>query len=378
MSAPVWARAAYSPVVGALEALRRRLPEGGGLPEEVWQRRHRGILALLWLHVPGVFLFGLTVGTHGPHLVLEVLPIALAAAAAGRLSHRRTLSTVLTSAGLVTASGVLVHLSGGVIEVHFHFFVMVGVVVLYQHWWPFLVAIGYVVLHHGTVGTFAAHEVYNHTAALNNPWKWAAIHGVFILGMSTAGIVSWRLNESLRAAAVESEHHLAEAQQLAHVGSWEVDVRTESVTSSEELKRLFGFSGGEQPSLEDFVARIHPDDRPRVVGAMAQSGETGAGFALDFRVIPEPGRVRWVHGRGEAVMDHAGTVTHMRGTTQDVTERKQSEAALARESMVRQLLQTVAAAANEATTVHAAMEVAVEQVCRFTGWPVGHGFFRTG
>ncbi|HEX2043411.1 MAG TPA: response regulator [Acidimicrobiales bacterium] len=372
------ARAAYNPVVRAFEALRRRLPEGAGLPEEAWQRRHRGILTLLWLHVPGVFLFGLTVGTHGPHLLLETLPIAVAAAAAAHFSHHKTLSTVLASAGLVTASAVLVHLSRGVIEVHFHFFVMVGVVVLYQNWWPFLVAFAYVVLHHGTVGTFAAHEVYNHAAALNNPWKWAAIHGLFILGMSTAGIVNWRLNESLRAAAVESEQHLAEAQQLAHVGSWEVDVGTGSVSSSEELKRLFGFTGDGQPTLEDFVARIHPDDRPRVMGAMAQGGETGAGFTLDFRVIPEPGRVRWVHGRGEGVVGETGTVRHIRGTTQDITERKQSEAALARESMVRQLLQTVAAAANEARTAHEAIEVAVEQVCRFTGWPVGHALFPTG
>jgi hypothetical protein len=111
----------------------------------VWRRRHRGVLALLWLHVPGICVFGLVIGEHWDHLVPEVAPIAAAAAAAGRLGHRRTLSTVLTSAGLVTASAVLVHLSGGVIEVHFHFFVMVGVVVLYQDWWPFLVAIGYVV-----------------------------------------------------------------------------------------------------------------------------------------------------------------------------------------------------------------------------------------
>ena len=372
MSAAVSAPAASTSVVRALQALRRHLPEGGGLPEEAWQRRHRGILALLWLHVPGIVLFGVVVGEAWDHVLLEVLPIAAAAAAAGRLSHRRTLSTVLTSAGLVTASAVLVHLSGGVIEVHFHFFVMVGVVVLYQHWWPFLVAVGYVVLHHGAVGTFAPHDVYNHAAALNNPWKWAAIHGGFILALSVAGVVSWQLNESLRQAAVLSEKHLAEAQQLAHVGSWEVDLRTEAVASSDELHRLFGLPPGEQPPLGRYLERIHPEDLPALTRSMTEARETASGFAIDFRVVDGDGEVRWLHGRGQPVNDETGTVRTLRGTSQDITERKRAEAALARESTVRWLLQTVAAAANEATSVCAAIEVAVEQVCRFTGWPVGH------
>src|SRR5688500_18183363 len=73
-------------------------------------------------------------------------------------------------------------------------------------------------------------------------------------------------------------------------------------------------------------------------------------------------------------MDETGTAGKMRGTVQDITERKEFEAALARESAIRQLLETVAEAANEAETVQAATEVALEQVCRFTGWPVGHAF----
>jgi len=54
---------------------------------------------------------------------------------------------------------------GGVIEAHFHFFVMFGVLTLYQDWLPFLVAIGYVALHDGVVGVFAPDAVYNHPAA---------------------------------------------------------------------------------------------------------------------------------------------------------------------------------------------------------------------
>jgi diguanylate cyclase (GGDEF)-like protein/PAS domain S-box-containing protein len=104
---------------------------------------------------------------------------------------------VTAAVGLLTCSAVLVHLTHGLIETHFHFFVMVGVITLYQDWQPFLIALGYVVVQHGVAGVVAPESVYNHPAAIAAPWKWAGVHGLFILGMSTAGIITWRLNESL-------------------------------------------------------------------------------------------------------------------------------------------------------------------------------------
>lgn len=62
---------------------------------------------------------------------------------------------MLTSCGLITASAVLVHLSGGYIELHFHFFVMLIIIALYQEWLPFLLAIAYVAVHHRLLGTLA-------------------------------------------------------------------------------------------------------------------------------------------------------------------------------------------------------------------------------
>ena len=87
--------------------------------------------------------------------------------------------------GLLTASAVLVHLSDGVIEMHFHYFVMVGVITLYQDWRPFLVAIGYVVLQHGVAGRHLA------GVGLQPPGRRRRTRGsgpastaLFILGMS--------------------------------------------------------------------------------------------------------------------------------------------------------------------------------------------------
>ena len=363
-------------VAAARRLLRCSLPEGGKLPEKAWSARHRGILALLWLHVPAVFLFGWVVDNDPSHLVLEAVPIAAAAAAATVLRDRRTLSTVMTSIGLMTSSAVLVHLSGGVIEAHFHFFVMVGVVVLYQEWWPFLVAIGYVVIHHGVVGTVFAHDVYNHAAAVNGPWKWAGVHGAFILAMSVAGILAWRLNETLNATTALREQQMAEAQHLAHLGSWEWDITTGRLDWSDELYRIFGVQPGDvTPTFEWLMEQIDEEDRPLLARAIDEALESGSEFAIDFRFATYGGDVRWMHGRGQAVNGAAGRTTRMRGTAHDITDQKRMEAALVKEGvLLRGLLQTVAVAASEATTVNGAIQVAIDQICEFTSWPIGHAF----
>jgi diguanylate cyclase (GGDEF)-like protein len=73
--------------------------------------------------------------------------------------------------------------------------VMVGVITLYQDWLPFGLALGYVVVHHSLLGLLAPGDVFNHPAAMRAPWKWALIHGGFVLAASVAYLVNWRLSE---------------------------------------------------------------------------------------------------------------------------------------------------------------------------------------
>ena len=197
--------------------IRSRLPEGRPLPAPVWERRHRGILILLWLHAIGIVCFGIlaslrdnAIGTPVTGFVcylsaraldipIERIPlawvadglfqylldgglIALAAFLASLANRSRRFRAAVASIGLITASAVLVHLAGGIIEMHFHFFVALIVISLYQDWLPFLLAIGYVVVEHGVLGTLAPAMVYNHPDAWLHPWRWAAIHGGFCVG----------------------------------------------------------------------------------------------------------------------------------------------------------------------------------------------------
>jgi diguanylate cyclase (GGDEF)-like protein len=178
------------------QAAWRWLPKGQLLPEHIWRLRHAAIVWLLWLHVPALFTFGIFQGQAVPHMLLECGLIASAAWFAASERFTMTQRVVAASFGLITCSAVLVHLWGGYIEAHFHFFVMVGVLTLYQAWVPFLVAIGYVVLHHGVVGVLAPESVFNHPSAVESPWRWALIHGGFVLAASVAHIVAWRTNEN--------------------------------------------------------------------------------------------------------------------------------------------------------------------------------------
>jgi len=187
---------------GVAASLRRRarqlrdyLPEGQLLPEEVWRRRHRAIVIALWLHGIGLAGFSMSRGYEPLHALAEVAVVGMAATVAAWRDGGQRLRVAAASFGLITCSALLVHLSGGAIEAHFHFFVVIGVLTLYQDWLPFSLAIGYVVLHHGTLGMIAPEAVYNHPGAIANPWKWALIHAAFVLAASAANVAAWRTNE---------------------------------------------------------------------------------------------------------------------------------------------------------------------------------------
>ena len=107
----------------------------------------------------------------------------------------RTVQATFVGFGLMSASGILVHLSGGYIEFHFHFFVMLSFLALCQDWIPYLLAVAFVAVHHGVVGVLWPQSVYNHEAAFNAPWTWAGIHALFVLWSCVGSVVAWRFNE---------------------------------------------------------------------------------------------------------------------------------------------------------------------------------------
>ena len=188
---------------------RVALPHGSPLPEAAWRLRHRVILWVLALHAVGVFCFGVVQGFGVPHSLTEAAPLAVAAWLAGWERLSRRVRAGLATFGLLTASAVLVHLSGGLIEFHFHFFVMLFVITLYQDWATFLLAVAYVGVDHGVVGLLAPHAVYNHAEAWRSPLKWAGVHALFVAGAGVAAVANWRLTEKAQAGERELADQLA-------------------------------------------------------------------------------------------------------------------------------------------------------------------------
>ncbi len=178
------------------------------IPSVVWRRRHRSIVIVLWAHAVAIPAYAIARGYSVPHAALESAVIPLAAIAASRHELSRRERTLVASGGLLVSSALLVHLSGGLIEMHFHFFVVIIIVSLYQDWRSFLVAIGFVLLHHGVVGVISPESVYNHPAAIDHPWLFAAIHSGFVTSASIAALVNWRLSEGHLRAAADAELRL--------------------------------------------------------------------------------------------------------------------------------------------------------------------------
>ena len=170
------------------------------------------MIALLVLNSVGLAAFGIAQGYGLLHSMGEAGIVGVAAVGAWALRGQRVAGSVFATLGLMTASGILVHFAEGSIEAHFHFFVMVTIIILYQDWVPFLLAIAYVVTHHAVFGLLDPHAVFNHPAALADPVRWALIHGAFILGASIAGLTVWKQNELLQESYQDAARKLAEAQ----------------------------------------------------------------------------------------------------------------------------------------------------------------------
>jgi diguanylate cyclase (GGDEF)-like protein len=187
------------------------LPQGGTLPESEWVVRHRALLALLWLSTAATAIYSLAVNRWSPlHLASHIIAVATFAvlAATPRFSHK--LRSVFCSLGLLTAAAALVHISGGIIEMHFTFFVFIVALTLYEDWLPFLLAVAYVLVHHGVIGMIDPKSVFNTSDEFAHPWKWAAIHATFVGLAGLAAIVTWRLNENIRAGMRDVQQELHE------------------------------------------------------------------------------------------------------------------------------------------------------------------------
>jgi PAS domain S-box-containing protein len=154
-----------------------------------------------------------------------------------------------------------------------------------------------------------------------------------------------RAEESLR----QSEAYLADTQRLSHTGSWALDVATNQyVYTSEESDRMWGFDPrGEKPTRQAVAERIHPEDRSRWKRNLERSLREKVDTFDEYRIVLPDGTVRHLRTIRHPVLNSAGEVVKLVGTSIDITERKRGEEE--RETLRR--LEAELAHANRLTTM---------------------------
>jgi PAS domain S-box-containing protein len=301
--------------------------------------------------------------------IITVLPVFLAFRNPGRPVTRHAVAV-----GQMLMSALLIHLTGGRIETHFHVFGSLAILAFYRDWRVLISASAVVYVDHLLRGKLWPQSVYG---VLSAPvWRslehagWVGFEVTFLI-VSIRQSLGEMLNVAERQARLEtmkegieqtvlerteelrreiaertqaeeelkaSQSQLGEAQHIARLGTWQWDVQGNKVTWSEETMRLYGFSPAEADAqMEQNLNHIHPDDREMVRHALAESLRTAQPFICDHRVLLPDGTVRIMHGLAKILTDEDGNVVKMIGTTQDITESKQAEEALRKsEEQLRQ------------------------------------------
>ena len=157
----------------------------------------------------------------------------------------------------------------------------------------------------------------------------------------------------------ESDRRLRTALQAGRLGSWELDLSTQTLTTDSTCKGLFGRGPDASFSFADLVASVHPDEQSRMQGAIQASVDTGEDYAIEHRVIWPDGSLHWAELRARLVRESTSGTRRLVGVSSDTTARKASEEAL------RQLNETleerVRTRTDELERAHAAVLSEIEQ-----------------
>jgi diguanylate cyclase (GGDEF)-like protein/PAS domain S-box-containing protein len=335
-----------------------RLPP---LDEDVWLRRHRGLRYLLAAQSAVVLAIcawrnGLTAQ---PILTGALLALCMAVARWNAVPRR--VQQCAVAWGLFSVSAAVVRLADGNIAAHFHYFVMLPFLALYEDGLPFAVGIGYVVLQHGLMGSLAPHMVYPaaEDGEAGRPWLWAGVHGLAVLGASLGLRIHWRGTQRIRRSDRQSRA-IAE-RYFERAGTMLVDLDLDGrVRNANPAACAILDRPREQVVGQDWIALALPPERHAAIRAGYAEVMTGARLVaenFDNQIVRPDGSERTINWQSELLRDGRGRINGLLCSGTDVTERRAAEEQLA---ALRALAQDVARSDD-------GRQVVVEHVQTLTG-----------
>ncbi|MEU8229963.1 methyl-accepting chemotaxis protein [Actinoplanes sp. NPDC048967] len=271
--------------------LLSRLVPDVTLSEQAFAARHRVLRLLLWTHVPVILTLGFFSGElspgHHATLLLCVLGAVLVCGVVSGTAATQRGQAIAASVGFLLAADALVHAGGGMIDLHFHFFVVIALIGLYQEWIAFALAVSLVAAHHFGIGLIAPELVFAHTDhSTNGVLGRALLHTFFVLAMAAAQITYWHFD-----AAARRENERRQAEQAEENAS-RLRAAADEAARREEMAR--GEAASQLDRAEQMAVRLED--------VLQHTSETGARLRTDADEA--------LSGFESALSDVARTVEH--------------------------------------------------------------------
>lgn len=140
------------------------------------------------------------------------------------------------------------------------------------------------------------------------------------------------------------QHRLAMAQSFTGTGTWEYNIRGKKLYWSAECEKLFGLAEGSfEGNFNDFLKRVHPDDKETVLKLNRPIVQLNEGIPLNYehRIIREDGEIRWVKESAGVVFDNAGNPAQIIGLITDITTQKEDEETIENEKRLRDIINNI-------------------------------------
>lgn len=317
------------------------------------------LLLVQWLAALGIAIWispraweGLNSTIH-PHVLAAVFlgggivlfPVVLAWKYPGHPLTRHAVAI-----GQMLMGSLLIHLTGGRIETHFHIFGSLAFLAFYRDWKVLVTASAVVVVDHFLRGILWPESIFGQTAVVL--WRpiehtaWVIFEDVFLFFSIRKSLAEMRkmaeaqaglelTNREIESQVMQRTAELAESEQLfralseaAPVGIFKTDAEGFTVYVNEHWRTITGLEASGDISGK-FFAIVHPEDKDAVVTVWKSHLETGSSVDYEFRIRRPDGGVRWLHARTKLVLSADGASMGSVGTLQDVTEWKSASDELA-------------------------------------------------